>query len=149
MRQQGANANYTGNVLEQIVITRLRSSGYTEIKNENYLKMEKYYIPQYKICNGIYGTPLKTDVLIFNEIKYPNKLAIEMKWQQTSGSVDEKYPYVVENIKTMFPCPVIIVIDGGGYKPGALNWLKMQVDDKLIGVFDMTAFVTWANKGGL
>lgn len=138
-------------MFERQVISRIELSGYKEIKNEkdNFFHKDKYFITQYKIGVGIYNSILKTDVLIFDKNKYPNKLAIEMKWQQIGGSVDEKYPYLVLNIKEIFPCPAIIVIDGGGYKEGALNWLKNQVDNQLIGVFDLSGFLKWANSGGL
>jgi hypothetical protein len=42
-----------------------------------------------------------------------------------------------------------LVLDGRGYKKEAKAWLKTQVDDKLIAVFDMTEFQTWANKGNI
>lgn len=151
MQQQGRQANMNGAVLEQQIISRIKHAGYGKIKdiNNNFFYPDKYYITQYKIGMGIYKTPLYTDVLLFDKIKYPNKLAIEMKWQQTAGSIDEKYPYLVLNIKEIFPCPAIIVIDGGGYKDGAIEWLKNQIDTKLIGVYDLSGFLKWSNNGGL
>lgn len=149
LQQQGKQANSNGKNFEDQVISRIAAAGYYQIKSESQNHGDKYFVPQYKLCNGIYGTQLKTDILLFDKIKYPLKLAIEIKWQQTSGSVDEKYPYLVINIKKMFPCPAIIIIDGGGYKEGALNWLKGQIDNKLIGVYDLSGFLKWANSGGI
>lgn len=74
-------------------------------------------------------------------------MVIESKWQQASGSVDEKFPYLVENIKKQYPYKTLIVIDGGGYKRKALEWMKKQVDDKLIGVYGMDEFQERVNKG--
>lgn len=74
-------------------------------------------------------------------------LSIECKWQDVGGSADEKYPYLVANIKKRFPCPAIIVVDGGGPKPGAIQWLKSQVDGvKLLHVFNLAEFCSFVNR---
>lgn len=44
---------------------------------------------------------------------------------------------------------IIILIDGGGYKAGALTWLKntaRSCREKDIRVYNMTEFTTWANR---
>ena len=76
-------------------------------------------------------------------------LVIESKWQQSTGSVDEKFPYLVLNIKSRTPFKTVVVLDGGGYKPNAAKWLRAQTDDKLIHVFDMAEFHKWVNKNGI
>jgi hypothetical protein len=88
--------------------------------------------------------------MLYHPEKYPNKLIIECKWQQSSGSVDEKYPYNVLNIREMYPCPAIILLDGEGYKTGAAEWLRRQVDGvKLLAVLSMMQFQTWVNNDNL
>ena len=56
-------------------------------------------------------------------------LIIECKWQESGGSVDEKFPYLNMNIQNSYPAPTIVVIGGEGMKEGAINWLKQQVND--------------------
>lgn len=153
---QGGQANFTGKVLEDQVVNRLKESGYIEIfgdkalfKTNTFITDDKFFSRHCYICKSIYNTDLYTDVLLFDKEKFINKLAIEIKWQQRSGSVDEKFPFLVMNIKEKFPCPAIIIIDGGGYKSGALEWLKNQIDKKLIGVFSLAEFLKWSNQGGL
>ena len=72
------------------------------------------------------------------------------KWQQSQGSVDEKFPYLYLNcIQAMPEREIILLIDGNGYKPGALAWLKQAVasqDAKLIHVFNLVEFLVWANR---
>ena len=80
--------------------------------------------------------------MLYHPVKHPGKLIIECKWQQIAGSVDEKYPYTVQNIRERYPCRTIILLDGNGYKPGAKEWLCSQVDDKLLAVFSMSEFQT-------
>jgi hypothetical protein len=78
----------------------------------------------------------------------PTDVVAECKWQQSGGSVDEKYPLLVFNIlKTGIP--TIVLLDGGGYSAEARAWLLEQVHDKgaLIGVWDMSEFQRRANNG--
>ena len=86
---------------------------------------------------------------MYNKLKFPDKLAAEIKWQEVSGSVDEKFPYILENIRKKSPFKTIIIMDGDGFKEGIKEWLYSQVDDKFIGVFSLTEFIKWVNHGGL
>jgi hypothetical protein len=38
-----------------------------------------------------------------------------------------------------------VVLDGGGYKKEADQWLRAQIDGKLLHVFNMREFQTWSN----
>lgn len=64
--------------------------------------------------------------------------------------MDEKYPFTVFNIFKI-GVPTIILMDGGGYKPAALTWLKSQVNPNraIIGVYTMAEFQTVVNNGFL
>ena len=85
-----------------------------------------------------------------NQDTFPEGLIIECKWQQSKGSVDEKYPFTLFNIFKI-GVPTIILLDGGGYKPAAMKWLKDQVDPNraLIGVYNMAEFQKKVNNGFL
>jgi predicted Rossmann-fold nucleotide-binding protein len=76
---------------------------------------------------------------------------MSFKWQQVAGSVDEKFPYLYLNcIETMSENEIILIVDGGGYKDGALAWLKDAVQEKKyqnnlakeIRVFSLVDFLT-------
>jgi hypothetical protein len=49
---------------------------------------------------------------------------------------------------------IILIIDGGGYKEGSLNWLKESIKNqkyqtkniKNIQVLSLSEFIIWANK---
>lgn len=97
-----------------------------------------------------------TEFLLISE-KYKLKTRIECKWQQVAGSVDEKLPYLYLNtIEAMPENSIMILIDGSGWKTGAIKWLKDAVKQKKytteenknkdILVFSLTDFFTWANK---
>jgi len=152
---QGRQANINGRVLENQIKERILSEKYQEIKGKEFfnhiglLPYKKVFSYQCCICNSIYDTPYKVDFIVYNPEKHTDCLAFEIKWQATSGSVDQKYPYLVCNIKERFPCPAIIVLDGNGYRKQALDWLKNQIDDKLVNVFTIVDFLNWANGGNL
>ena len=146
---QGGRANYTGNTLEDVIEHTLQRKGYGAIQKSKFqasLCLEQpIYTKQYPIAKSIYGTDLYCDFLLFHPDKHPDCMVIESKWQQSSGSVDEKFPYLVANIREQYPCATIIVLDGGGYKPGAEAWLRRQIDDHLVHVFNMMEFQRWSN----
>lgn len=153
----GSKANKTGNVLERFVEQALIAKEYTEFWN--YKKQVfanrkmlggKQYAKQVPIGDTIYDTERKCDFLVINRDKFPNELVIECKWQQSGGSVDEKYPLLVFNIvKT--GVPTVILLDGGGYRKEAMAWLKDQVNPKgaIIGVWTMAEFQKEVNNGFL
>lgn len=134
IRSQGAKANKAGKVAETMFDAMLIQMGYTPLK-------------QHMIGIGIYGTPIYADILLKSAPGFPDGLIIESKWQGSAGSVDEKYPYLIENIRHCYPCPVIIVADGDGARPGAIRWLKSQIDGtNLYAVFTVKELITWCNR---
>lgn len=154
-RRQGAQANLTGRVLEDLVASVFKSHGFDMVEYADHLKTGDLFERDILIRNvpyeTIYGHPGKTEFMVVS----PRRnlcFRIECKWQQSSGSVDEKFPYLIENCKTMPEPMIIILIDGKGYKDGALSWLKRAADScrqngtKDIRVFDMAEFVIWANS---
>lgn len=152
--KKGTRANLTGNQLERVIDAILVGKGYEFVKCKSFERAsdgeQSVYTRQLKICLSIYDNPLKCDFVIYHPQKHPNWLAIEAKWQQASGSVDEKYPYLALNVKERFPCPAIIVLAGSGYKKKAEEWLRDQVDgNKLLHVFNMEEFQKWANSDEL
>ncbi len=147
----GAKANRTGQSLEEFVSDTLKKHGYQKINDKKVFRQahrgaDPIFASQYPLGKTIYGTEHKCDFILYHPDKFPDNLVIEVKWQQTSGTVDEKYPYLVENLRK-YGNASIIILDGGGYKPGAEKWLRDQTDDKdILHVFNMSEFQTWANN---
>ena len=110
----------------------------------------KQFAKQVWCGKTIYETDRKVDFLVINKDLFSDDLIIECKWQQVGGSVDEKYPFLVFNIiKT--GVPTVILIDGDGYRPMALKFLKDEVADAkaLRGVWTMAEFQKEINNGFL
>jgi hypothetical protein len=153
----GSKANTTGGTLEKFVAMALLSNGYAEFWNHKAQAFEnrkaiagKQFLKQLPVGPTIHDTVRKVDFFVINRAKFPKDLIIECKWQQASGSVDEKYPFLLFNIiKTAIP--TIVLVDGKGYKPAALKWLKDQSRNSgaLIGVYDMMEFQKQVNNGFL
>jgi hypothetical protein len=152
--QGGTQANYTGTVLEKFIQDRLIERGYAFIPNKKF-DAAKYieqpiYTRRYYVGLNIYESKLYCDFILYHPQKWPRSLIIESKWQQSGGSVDEKFPFLVLNIQYKYPCPTIILIDGGGYRKVAEAWLRNQAGTKnLEHVFSMSEFQKWVNQNYL
>ena len=154
IKQGGTQANYTGTILEQFILARLNEQGYTYIDRNRFVPTrfleQPIFTQKFHIGSSIYDTPQYCDFIVYHPQKWPNNLVIESKWQEVGGSVDEKYPYLVLNIQMKYTTPTILLLDGGGYKKGAEQWIRSQSGHgNLLLVFNMQQFTAWVNKGNL
>ena len=158
--EKGTKSNMSGNQLEVAVKTVLTGKGFELVKYRVWEKNQEKYGKELLLENvpftTVYDHHGNTEFLLISE-KYEFKIRIECKWQQVSGSVDEKLPYLYLNtIEAMPENSIMILIDGSGWKAGAIKWLKDAVKQKKytteenkhkeILVFSLTEFFTWANK---
>lgn len=103
MKQGGTIANKNGSNLESFVETALTNCGYEFIDSKKFLPFSKVaeqpiYSKQVNIGESIYKKVRRCDFILFHPTKYPNKnLVIECKWQDSAGSVHEKYPFLEAN----------------------------------------------------
>lgn len=150
---QGAQANYTGNTLERFIHKSLTELGYLKVPRGGFhlaTLVQPSYATQYCTGLNIYGSLLYCDVILFHPTKWPNGCIIEAKWQQVGGSVDEKFPFLVANINSVYPCPTLVVLDGGGYRAGSEAWLRRQIQPgKLHKVLSMAEFTKYADQGNI
>jgi hypothetical protein len=147
--QGGVTANKQGKVLENLVRSNVLHYGYTEMDFSQWTIKDKPcgVLVTNAPYKTIYNTKGKTEFLLVLTGDY--HIRIECKWQQVSGSVDEKFPYLFENMKTVEEPEVIILLDGGGYKKEARNWLIEKCKahkEKSIKVFNMGEFTKWVNN---
>lgn len=151
IEQGGFIANYTGNRLQNFVEHTLVERDYNYIPKKKFTPAiyleQPIYSKQFFLGKSIYNTNIYCDFILYHPTKYKDCLVIECKWQQVGGSVDEKYPYLILNMQMKYPYKSILLLDGGGYKQGAKEWIKNQVGKNLLHVFDMSEFQKWVNKG--
>lgn len=159
MKQGGSYANSSGGVLEGLVEFTLSKKGFTVVRyKEWHLDPSKYGEELLLKCvpyEGLYKHASNTEFVLIS--KYYNlNTRIECKWQQVSGSVDEKLPYLFLNCSLKMQEPhIIILLDGGGAKPGAVEWLRNSClsynlqestsSKRRIDLMNMTEFVQWVN----
>lgn len=156
---QGGLANSSGNTLEQTIVATLTSKGFPVALYRQWIKDPAAYPNDIVLRNvpyeSIYGHRGNTEFLLLSE-RYNLTIRIECKWQQSAGSVDEKYPYLYLNCVEQMPeNDIIIVVDGGGAKPGAVAWLRRACEERLflpedspksITMMHLVEFMTWANQ---
>lgn len=131
---QGQRANMTGRRAESTIYCIVKELGY---------RVER----QYPACIGIHGGQINVDFYIHPTDRFPRGLIIESKWQETPGSADEKFCFLVENIRSRYPAPTLIVYGGGGARPGMVEWMKRQADgQRIYAVLAFEEFITWVNR---
>lgn len=149
----GKRANRTGKVLESFAEGVIADTGYEKVSSQKFFAMREMdqpiYSSQCETGNDIYGKRRRVDFILYHPKKWPNNLVIQCKWQASSGSVDEKYPFEVLSIQ-LNEYKTIIILDGKGYSTGAEQWLKSQVGkDKLIYVHNQGDFQRFSSQGRL
>ena len=156
--KQGRLANSAGSTLENTVIGTLTSKRFQVVSYRDYARRPDAYSRELLLRNvpftTIYGHQGNTEFLIRSE-RHQLEIRIECKWQQSSGSVDEKFPYTYLNcIEAMPERDIIIIVDGGGAKQGAVDWLREAAaggkyadgKDKRIQVMSLSEFLVWVNR---
>lgn len=159
MEQGGAIATSSGKVLESTVEAVISAKGLKIVNYLKWIKNKGAYGEELLIKNmpftSIYKHESKTEFLLRSK-KYQITARIECKWQQAAGSVDEKFPYLFFNYARQVNEPlVIILLDGGGAKKGAVTWLKgacaqFNLEQKLttkrrLEIMNMMDFMRWVN----
>ena len=152
--QPKISGNITGSRLEQSVEGLLVQAGYDPVPTAPLFfalrDMEQpIYARQCETGRDIYGKRRRVDFILYHPRKWPDSLVIQCKWQASSGSVEEKYPFEVLSIQ-VDGYPAIVLLDGGGYSSGAEQWLKVQAGkNQLKHVFNMGDFQRFASRGQL
>ena len=155
-QSQGARANTGGKVLESTIKSTLDALGFEIVAYSAWVKQPNKFGQELLLCNAPYQTIYKhngkTEFLI-RSARFDLEVRVECKWQRSSGSVDEKFPYTYLNCAVAVPeDEVIIVYDGGGAKAGAVTWLREAIAERLwlpedstkhIQLMNLVEFLVW------
>ena len=157
---QGGTANAFGSTLENQVISLMTNKGFVVAKYSDWINRPESYGGELLLkrvpYTSIYGHCAHTEFLIHSEL-HGLDVRVECKWQQVTGSVDEKFPYLYLNcVERMPELEIIIIVDGGGAKPQSTSWLRTVVNErrymgeqhqnKSISVMTLTQFIVWVNR---
>ncbi len=126
---QGYGANQSGRFLESVVESVFKAAhvpvfDYGHQKEEGHL-FEECFLLRNAPYESIYGCKSRSEFL-FRHFRSGVDLRIECKNQEQPGSVDEKFPYVLQNAIKVKEHNVLIVLGGRGPRTPAINWLKRE-----------------------
>lgn len=153
---QGQKANKAGKHLEKQVENYLNDLGYVPIMFKKVgtpsgKKIMQQEVPGFLLKNvpytNMYGGSGRGEFVLLSGHQAPTR--IECRYQNVSGSVDEKLPFLLGNCLAFEEKNVILVIEGDGMRKAARDFIKSAakaVAYKDIKVFDLKQFKTWANK---
>ena len=88
----------------------------------------------------MYKHSTRSDFLVVN-LTSNLKIRIEIKFQKTSGSVDEKLPYFYINSVTSHDDDVLFIVEGNGFKRGSKLWLKEKVNENWLNDNDKNIYM--------
>jgi hypothetical protein len=154
--QGGTTANKNGSDLEAQVYTCIARAGYPELNAEQKRMLinsdgvlitegSRWFASQVRLGKNLYEGPMTVDFYLYDRDKWPDGLYIEVKWQAASGSVDEKYVFTALSLMGQ-PGDKILILDGSGYRRGAVKWLRRQAvkSSNRFNVFTLMEFFKWA-----
>lgn len=147
----GARANRRGRNLENSISVLLREE-YERVTSARFFALrdlrQPIFAEQCYIGHDIYDKRRRVDFILYHPQRWPDCLVIQCKWQASSGSVEEKYPFEMLSIQ-LSEFKTIIVLDGGGYSVGAKRWLKSQASEnkKLLHVLNLGEINKFQSQG--
>lgn len=158
---QGFEANHSGKALEATVKRECLARGCLVKRflddhdttdlfakgKRRLLVLNAPYVSIYDLHDPGETRKSRSEMLIIWEDR---KIRVECKQQNTKGSVDEKFPYMLLNAREQMPeSEVLFVLGGCGAKKGALNWMRAkaaEVTEKKIYVVTGDEFHLWARN---
>jgi len=123
--KQGQKANEAGLALEEKARELLSKKGVIA-KDHHYTGA---YFP-FKKGNKRGDGMSQGEILIVSSM-LPEPVMVECRGQQVAGTADEKFPLLYLNCLEAEYNEIIIVIEGNGFKDGAVEWLYNAVSNKL------------------
>jgi len=95
---------------------------------------------------SIYGVPWVLDMFIWHPVKFRRGLVLECKWQQGSGSADDKMPFSVLSLSHIrddgLAEVAALMMEAHGMRECVKIWVRRQCKDKGIELFESTSH--WA-----
>lgn len=138
--------------LLEFVESQLLESGYQHVGKLRTDDFNRLHSPVYStnvaVGKNIYNNARKCHFVLFHPQKWAKGLVLEVRWQGVNGTVDEKFPFIVMNIKRS-GLETVIVMGGSNLKPEVTEWVQNQIGYRLIEVLDPGGFQNWVLEGNL
>lgn len=142
---QGGESNFTGGMLESVVELHFKKRGipgfdYGDDGDTRQLFDPTVYVRRVPY-RSIYGCRSVSEFVLYHQER---RIRIECRTQESSGSVDEKLPFLFWNARDTMPEQEIwVIIHGNGARVGAVEWLRREcakVTTKSIVVMNLSGF---------
>ncbi len=143
-KSAGSVANGMGRAMENSVEDQLIRAGFAH-HNEKKTKDafvrntvsfgdealgDRWFMRNLKKYENMYKVRFFSDFVVYDRAVFPHGLVIEVKAQETPGSVDEKYVFTVLSLKQLYDnygkLSAWLVFGGTGLRPCAADWMKEQ-----------------------
>lgn len=129
-----SDANGSGRTLEEQIAAALRINGIA-------------FAPQFDTgWYSVLGKRIRSDFYLPRPMGFQEGLHIEVRWQDSSGSVDEKICYLKENIISVYRRPAVVVLEGSQVQ-SQYEYLRACRDGlRLMEVYRLGEFIAFANR---
>lgn len=130
---QGEKAKINGQKMPEALCAFFVRCGYQETTLGDY--KHKRNLPALGFVHGVQfrdytGRVRKNGIVLFNR-DLGRTIRVWSKYQEASGSVDEKLPDLLHCVGCFPEDEVVFIVDGGAAKKPIVEWLKMEVERKV------------------
>ena len=148
-----SESNHSGQFLENIVKSELLARGFLCLQHGIDADNHHLFEPKRLVLNApytsLYGCEARSEFIGIDQ-NADRRFRIECRFQGVSGSVDEKFPYLLRNAAECMPeNEIIILIGGDGARKEAVSWLKSEarkIHYKCISIFSVSEFMQWVKQ---
>lgn len=148
-----SESNHSGKFLEQIFRRELSERGFLFKEHSNDANNMDMFVHRVVVCNAPY--PSLYDDRVYSRSEFliidgMRKIRSECRWQEVPGSVDEKFPYLLECVRKRMPeREVLILIGGGGARETSIRYLikeAAKILEKRVHVVTINNFLSWVKR---
>lgn len=83
--------------------------------------LNAHFVLQAALFDNVYGLRARCSAFLFDAIRWPEGLVIQVKTQETSGTTDEKIPFAALSLLETRR-PAALVLEGEGLRPEIIRW---------------------------
>lgn len=148
---QGYESNHSGKFLEGLVHNEFSARGFIFRNYGDDADNLDLFAPRVVVRRVPYVNLYKrTSFSEYVITEHSRRVRVECRWQEVSGSVDEKFPYLLENAEYYMPEPEVLILHGGdGAKKEAILYASERAarcTSKRLWVLNVNEFPRWVRN---
>ena len=88
------------------------------------------------IGNSVYKTPYKATFFLADRSRFPNGLVVQVNFQESSGSTDRKFHFVVDSL-LLSGRQTVLIVGGDGISQGCRSYLaRRSAEEEMLTLLD-------------